>query len=63
MAGTPMGFFNNPGKAFKGFVKDPVGRIGKDLDKIAKPAQVFYFFMVFCWLTFRSLAGVCTRGE
>ena len=25
-----MGFFNNPSKAFKGFCKDPVGRIGKD---------------------------------
>lgn len=29
-----MGFFTNPGKAIKGFVKDPVGRIGKDLDKL-----------------------------
>jgi hypothetical protein len=38
-----MGFFNNPGKAFKGFVKDPVGRIGKDLNKMAQPAQVLFF--------------------
>ena len=36
-----MGFFNNPGKAFKGCVKDPIGRIGKDLGKIGQPAQVF----------------------
>jgi hypothetical protein len=37
-----MGFLNKPGKAFKGFVKDPIGRIGKDLDKMAQPAQVLF---------------------
>ena len=26
-----MGFFSNPRKAFKGFCRDPVGRISKDL--------------------------------
>ena len=32
-----MGFFSNPRKAFKGFCKDPIGRIGKDLGIQNKP--------------------------
>lgn len=38
-----MGFFNKPGKAFKGFCKDPVGRISKDLgftSRCSVPAHV-----------------------
>ncbi len=29
-----MGFFSNPLKAIKGFVRDPIGKIGNDLDKL-----------------------------
>ncbi len=32
-----MGFFSNPGKAFKGFCKDPVGRISKVRDGDCTP--------------------------
>lgn len=34
MGNNGSGFFGNPGKAFSGFMSDPLGKIGNDLDKL-----------------------------
>jgi len=28
-----MGFFNKPGKAFKGFIRDPIGKVCTDINR------------------------------
>lgn len=33
--GNGEGFFNKPGKAFNGFINNPIGKISNDLDKLS----------------------------
>jgi hypothetical protein len=62
-----MGFFDNPGKAWKGFKKDPIGRIGKDLNKMAQPAKVFFCFFASSafsrWLQFPFFHRRAPKGR